>query len=191
MKLNRRALAAVAATGVASGALAFGGVALASNSSAQSPATTTAAAAATPAATATQPASGGCEGGPGGMGFGYGLQAGQRVMRAAAAYLGISQDTLLSQLRSGKSLADVAAAQGKSVSGLKNAILAAGTTQINASTTLSAAQKTKLISELKSHLDAIVNATRPAGLGGPGPGGPGMGWPGAGASRMMGAMPGV
>ena len=68
MKLNRRqALAAVAATGVASGALAFGGVALASTSSARSPAAATAAVAAAPAATATpQPASGRCDGGPGG-----------------------------------------------------------------------------------------------------------------------------
>ena len=193
MKLNRRALAAVAATGVASGALAFGGVALASGNSTQSAAATTAAAAAAPAATATpQPGSGWCHGGPGGMGLGYGMHAGQQVMKAAAAYLGLSQDQLLSQLQSGKSLADVAAAQSKPVSGLKNAILAAGTAQINASTRLSAAQKADLVSELKSHLDAIVNGTFPDGTG---PGGTGMhGWmggPGRGGGWMMGGAQGV
>jgi len=188
MKLNRRqALAAVAATGVASGALAFGGVALASTSSARSPAAAAAAVAATPAVTATpQPASGRCDGGPGGAGFGYGMLAGQQVMKATAAYLGLSQAQLLSQLRSGKSLAEVATAQGKSVSGLKNAILAAATSQINASTTLSATRKANLISELKSHLDAIVNGAYPGGPGGPGM--RGMGFPGRGAGWMPGGM---
>jgi hypothetical protein len=181
MKLNRRALAAVAATGVASGALAFGGVALATTGSGQSPAPATATA--TAATPAPQPTSGWCDGGPGGAGLGYGMRAGQQVMKAAATYLGLSQDQLLSQLRSGKSLVAVTAAQGKSVSGLKNAILAAGTSQINASTTLSAAQKANLISELKNHLDAIVNATHPAG-----PGMHGMGRPEGGAGWMTGGM---
>ena len=186
MKLNRRTLAAVAATGVASGALAFGGVALASTNSAQSPtaATATAAVAATPAATPTS-AAGWCDGG---MGFGYGMVAGQQVMKTTAAYLGLSQSQLLSQLQAGKSLAAVAAAQGKSVSGLKNAILTAATSQVNASTRLSAAQKANLISELKSHLDTIVNATYPSGFGMHGTGGMGgMGGPGRGAGWMAGA----
>jgi hypothetical protein len=179
MKLNKRTLAAVAATGVASGALAFGGVALATTSSTATPATATAALAATPAATpAVTPtsAAGWCGGGPGGTGLsGYGLLAGQQVMKATAAYLGLSQDQLLSQLQSGKSLAAVATAQHKPVSGLKTAILAAATSQVNASTRLSAAQKADMISELKSHLDAIVNATHPAGFGPHGMGGPGRG----------------
>ncbi len=188
MKLDRRRpLAAVAATGVASGALAFGGVALASAGSAQSPAAATAAVAAAPTATATpRPAAGRCDGGPGAAGFRYGMLAGQQVMKAAAAYLGLSQAQLLSQLGSGKSLADVAVAQRKSVSGLQNAILAAGTSQINASTTLSAAQKAALISELKSHLDAIVNATHPAGLGMGARGG--TGWPVRGPGWMPAGM---
>ena len=111
------------------------------------------------------------------------MRDGAQVMQAAASYLGVSQDTLLTQLQSGKSLADMAAAQGKSVSGLKSAILAAGTKQIYASSSLSAAQKADLISELKSHLDAIVNGTYPAG-----PGMYGMGGPGRGAGWMAGGM---
>jgi hypothetical protein len=199
MKRNRRrVLTGLAATGVLSGALAGGGVALASTGSAHSTAAT-----ATPSPTATTktaPASGKCDGGPGGMGGPRGMGgpggiggiwAGQSAMKAAASYLGISQDKLLSQLRSGKSLAAVAKAEGKSVSGLESAMLAAATSEINASSGLSAAQKKEMISELKSHLNAIVTGTRPSG---PGPGvgmGGGMGVPAADAGSMMGGMQGM
>lgn len=154
MNLNRKhVLAGLAATGVLAGGLAGGGVALASTGPAHSPATTTAA----------QPASGWCHGGPGYM---DGMWSGQQTaLKAAADYLGVSQAQLQSQLQSGKSLADVATAQGKPVSGLKNAILAAMTSRINASTRLSAAAKAAMISELKSHLNEMVNATRPSGMG--------------------------
>ena len=154
MNLNRkRALAGMAATGIVAGALAGGGIALASTGSNQAPATTTAA----------QPASGWCADGLGHMG---GMRYGQQpVMSAAASYLGLSQAQLQTQLQSGKSLADVATAQGKTVSGLKDAILAAMTSWINASTRLSAAQKAAMISEVKSHLDEIVNRTHPDGAG--------------------------
>jgi hypothetical protein len=160
MNRNRKhVLAGLAATGVLAGAVAGGGVALAS---ARTPATT-ATTATTAAATAAQPAFGWCDG-PGGMhGVRYGQQA---VLTAAADYLGVSQTQLVSQLQAGKSLADVATAQGKSVAGLKDAILAAMTSRINASTGLSTAQKAERISEVKSHLDAIVNGIYPVGAGG-------------------------
>jgi hypothetical protein len=157
MNVNRKhVLAGLAATGVLAGAVAGGGVALASS---RTPAATTP----TAAATAAQPAAGWCDG-PGGMhGMGYGQQAG---LTAAADYLGLSQAQLVSQLQAGKSLADVATARNKSVAGLKDAILAAMTSRINASTGLSAAQKAERISEVKSHLDAMVNGTYPVGAGG-------------------------
>lgn len=157
MNLNRkRVLAGLAATGVLAGGLAYGGVALASTGGGGSPATTTA------TAPATTPAAGWCDG----DGYMGGVRAGgQTVMTAAANYLGLTQTQLRDQLQAGKSLADVATAQGKSVSGLKDAILAAVTTRINASTGLTAAQKTALINEVKSHLDDIVNMTHPAGTG--------------------------
>jgi hypothetical protein len=150
---RKRVLAGLAATGVLAGAMAAGGVAIASTGSARTPAATTAA----------QPASSWCDGGPGDM---RGMWSGQQpVLTAAAGYLGVSQSQLLSQLQAGKSLADVAKAQNKSVTGLKNAILTAMTSRINASTGLSAAQKTAMINEVKNHLDAIVNRTYPAGAG--------------------------
>jgi hypothetical protein len=154
MSVNRKhVLAGLAVTGVLAGAVAGGGVALASAGSARTPAVTTAA----------QPASGWCDGGPGDM---HGMWSGQQpVLTAAAGYLGVSQSQLISQLQAGKSLADVAKAQDKSVTGLKNAILTAMTSSINASTRLSAAQKTAMINEVKSHLDAMVTRTYPSGAG--------------------------
>lgn len=157
MNRNRKhVLAGLAATGVLVGAVAGGGAAFASSR-------TPAAATAATAVTAARPAFGWCDG-PGGM---QGVRSGQQtILTAAADYLGVSQPQLLSQLQAGKSLADVATAQGKSVAGLKDAILAAMTSRINASTGLSAAQKAERISEIKSHLDAIVNGTHPVGPGG-------------------------
>lgn len=71
------------------------------------------------------------------------------LMHAAAQYLGLTDAQLKAQLDAGKSLADVASAQGKTVSGLEDA----------------------LVAQFKTTLDAFVNA---AHVGGPGPmgGGP-------------------
>lgn len=150
---SKRLWAGLAATGVLSAGLGAGGVALASTGPASAPAVTT---------TAT-PASGQCDGGPGGM---PGMWSGQQpAMKAAADYLGLSQAQLRAQLQAGKSLADMAKAHGKSVSGLEDAILAAMTSWINSSTTLSATQKAAMISQVKSHLGAMVNNTFPSGPG--------------------------
>lgn len=163
MKLNRKHIVAgLAAAGIAAGALAGGGAALAATN-------------ATPAAAATS-ASPMCR-----HGYGHGhlggmhvfggvhIQAGQQtVLAAAARYLGITQTELRAQLQAGKSFADVAKVQGKSVSGLKDAILAAITTRMNANTRLTAEQKEMILAQVKANLDAIVNATHPVGTG-PGP----------------------
>jgi nucleoside 2-deoxyribosyltransferase len=72
----------------------------------------------------------------------YGIWSGQQpVMTAAADYLGLSLTLLRTQLHSGTSLAGIATAQGKPVSGLKDAILAAMTSRINANTALTAQQR--------------------------------------------------
>lgn len=172
---RRRALAGLAATGIVAGALAGGGVAVASTGPAQSP---------TP--TATAPASGRCSG-CGHMDHmwpGHGT-----VIKAIADYLGLSETQLRSQLESGKSLADVARAQGKPVSGLENTILAAVTSRVNATTGLSAAQKAAVISRVKSHLGEIVHMTWPSGTGGHPTGSP---MPGPSMSHSpTGTMPGT
>jgi len=146
MKLTRKhVVTGLAAAGLLTGALTGGGVALASTG----PAPTSAiSASATPS---YGPGTGNC----GGM---YGMWSGQQpVMTAAAAYLGLSLTQLRTQLQSGHSLAGIATAQGRSVSGLKDAILAAMTSRINADTALTAQQKAAVISQVKSHLDTMVN----------------------------------
>ncbi len=65
------------------------------------------------------------------------------LMHAAAQYLGLTDAQLQSQLEGGQSLAQVAAAQGKAVGGLEDA----------------------LVAQFRSSLDAFVNATHPEGLG--------------------------
>jgi hypothetical protein len=93
--------------------------------------------------------------GPGGPG------GGPPGAAAIASYLGVTTAQLRTDLQSGQSLADVATAQGKTVSGLEDAIVA------DASSHLDATQ----LANLKSHLDDIVNRTGPparhGGLGGP------------------------
>jgi len=164
MKLNRnRILAGLAATGIAAGTLAGGGVAVASTRPAQ----------ATPSPTATASPSGGYN-----CGHHKGEWSGSNpVLKAVTGYLGISQDKLRGQLESGKSLADVAQAQGKPVSGLKDTILAAVTARINSFSGLSADQKTAILGQVKSHLGDIVNATCESGGTGSGSASPSTAWP--------------
>jgi hypothetical protein len=109
---------------------------------------------------------------------------------AAAKYLGLSEQQLLSQLRSGKSLAQIAKARGKTTAGLKQAITAAFKARLDkavAAKRITAAQENKLLSALSSRLNALINGKpgtvhggafpplgRPGGPGGPGgAGGPG------------------
>ncbi len=145
MKLTRKhVVTGLAAAGLLTGALTAGGVALASTGPAQASATS---ASATPS---YGPGTGMC----GGM---YGMWSGQQpVMTTAADYLGLSLTQLRTQLRTGASLADIATAQGTSVSGLKDAILAAMTSRINANTALTAQQKAAMINQVKSHLDTMI-----------------------------------
>jgi len=84
---------------------------------------------------------------------------------AAASYLGLSRTDLQTQLQAGKSLADVAQAQGKSVSGLEGAMVAAIKSNLDANTTLTADQKAAILAQVKSHIDTMVNTTHPSGAG--------------------------
>jgi hypothetical protein len=95
-------------------------------------------------------------------------------MAAAAGYLGLSPTDLRTQLHDGQSLADVAAAQGKSASGLQDAMIAAMTANLDANTTLTAEEKAAHLALMKSHLDVMVTATH-SSTAGFGPMGAGMG----------------
>ena len=153
MKLNRkRVVTGLVAAGLVAGALAGGGVALAATSSTPAPARST---------SADPPYGYGM--GAGQFGGMHGMWSGQQPSLAAAAtYLGLTQTELRDQLQAGKSLADVATAQGKTVPGLKDAILTAITSHINANAALTAGQKAVMLAEVKDHLDTMVNMAHPA-----------------------------
>jgi hypothetical protein len=110
-------------------------------------------------------------GGPGGGPFGAGLDA-------AATYLGLTRAQLGRQLMSGKSLADVARAQGKSVDGLQQALLDAAKSELDravADRKITSDERDEMLQRLREHVDEIVAGKGPGPGGGRhgGPGGPG------------------
>jgi hypothetical protein len=118
-------------------------------------------------------------GGPGHGPFGAGLDA-------AASYLGLTRAQLDRQLRSGRTLAEVARAQGKSVDGLEQALVDAAKTQLDravADGKLTSDQRDHILSDVREHVADLVNGRAPGpGLAprrhdfdhdrGMGPGGP-------------------
>lgn len=110
-------------------------------------------------------------GGPGMGGPGMGGPGGH--LADAATYLGLTEAKLVEQLQAGKSLADVAKAQGKTVDGLKDALLASEKKELDAlvkAGTITQAQADSALAARKSHLDDMVNGTFRGGPGGRGMG---------------------
>jgi hypothetical protein len=102
--------------------------------------------------------------GPGPGGRGHRPGGGPVDALAVAGYLGITAAQLRTQLEAGNSLADVAKAQGKTVAGLQDAIVAAATKRLDAAVAdgkLTAAQKTEMLTRLKADLDDIVDRAGP------------------------------
>ncbi len=84
------------------------------------------------------------------------------LIRAAAGYLGLTPQQLRSERKSGKSLAQIAQAQNKSVSGLQAALTAAVQTRLDRAVKdgkLSAASEQKILAALPKRLDRLVNRT--------------------------------
>jgi hypothetical protein len=104
-------------------------------------------------------------GGPGGPGGPHGAHHGE-ALAAAATYLGVSQSTLLTELQSGKTLAQIAeATSGKSTAGLVAALVAAEKTELAAAVKagdLTQAQADEISSGLQARVTAMVNGQRPA-----------------------------
>jgi hypothetical protein len=106
-------------------------------------------------------------------GFGFGrarLVAPFGGTAAAAKYLGLTTAQLRKQLQSGKSLADIAKAQGKTTQGLEQALTAAAKARLDkavAKKKLTADQEQKLLKAMTAGIDATVNGTGPR-FAGPG-----------------------
>jgi hypothetical protein len=155
---RRRMLTGLAVTGVLAGALA-GGTALATTGTTASAAPSTVAAAVS-GNSAANTAAGTTAKGNGGVRYLRRHHGPRLVLRTAAAYLGLTPAELRTQLHAGKSLSAVATAQGKSVSGLENAILAAVTKRVDASK-LTDARKAAVIGDVKNNLSAFVTTVHP------------------------------
>jgi predicted DNA-binding protein (UPF0251 family) len=83
---------------------------------------------------------------------------------AAASYLGLTEDQLRAQFQNGKSLADVAKAQGKSVDGLIQAIVGDAKKKLNAAVSagrLTQTQADSILAGLKARVSDFVNRTPP------------------------------
>jgi hypothetical protein len=102
--------------------------------------------------------------GPGfGMHRGFGF-AGGVAPDAAAKYLGLTDTQLSDQLGSGKTLAQIATSRGKSVSGLKSAMLAAQKSKLDqavANKDLTSAEEQQIISRASTRLDNLINGKLP------------------------------
>jgi hypothetical protein len=100
--------------------------------------------------------------GPGGPGFGHGPGGDELT---AAAYLGMTEAALATQLQSGKTLAQVAGAtNGKSAAGLVDALVAAEKTELAtavAAGTITQEQSDQIATKLKARFTALVNGTAP------------------------------
>jgi hypothetical protein len=88
-------------------------------------------------------------------------------LEGAAGYIGITEAQLRTELESGKSLAQVATAHGKSVDGLISALVAAAKDKLDSAVSagrLTKAQETEMLGVLKDRITSAVNST---GLGEP------------------------
>ena len=106
-------------------------------------------------------------GGPGHMGH-HGLHG----LDAAASYLGLSEDALRAKLESGKTLAQVAQGQGKSVDGLVAALKADLKQHLDRAVAdghLTQAEEDQILAQADQRLTDLVNGKFP----GPPPGRPG------------------
>ncbi len=130
------------------------------------------------------------------LGFGhrgvFGPRAGIRagLVGGAAKYLGLTDAQLIAQLRSGKSLAEIASAQHKPLPGLGSTLKADLKTRLDKAVSakvLTSGQEQKILSRLDQRLNTLVNRKglhagmihrgfRPGGMPGgmlpPGAGGP-------------------
>jgi hypothetical protein len=153
MKLNRKNMTAgIAGLGLV-GALVTGGVAAAQASTGEGT---------IPQPSSTTSSTGGDHesGHMAGRGFGQ-----NSPMIAVASSLGLTQEELQERMQSGESLADVAEAEGKSVSELKDAMVSELMTNLDSNSTLSSDDKEAAAEQMTSRIDTMLDATHTPGEG--------------------------
>ena len=94
-----------------------------------------------------------------GFGFGHHIEGGP-ALEGAADYLGLTEAELHERIRDGQTLAEIAEAEGKSVAGLEQALLAAGKERLDQAVEdgrITAAQRDELLERLEAKIDALVN----------------------------------
>jgi hypothetical protein len=84
------------------------------------------------------------------------------LIKVSAAYLGLTPQTLRSELRAGKTLAQVATEQGKTAVGLEQAIETAAKTRLDKAVSngrITSQREQLILSRLPARLDKLVNRT--------------------------------
>lgn len=126
----------------------------------------------------------------GGRGFGHpgglGLH-GPELLGTAATFLGVTEAELRAQLEDGKSLADVAQAEGKSVSALRAALVASVKQELDeavAADRLTDAQRDDALARFEEHVEELVQREGFGPRGGRGHGPAGFGHHAPGAMTM-------
>ena len=87
---------------------------------------------------------------------------------AAATYLGLTEAQLRTELRSGKTLAQIAKAHGKTAEGLVQALVDAANKKLDAAVTagrLTRAEADSMLAELKKRTTDLVNGSFPGRFG--------------------------
>ena len=87
-------------------------------------------------------------------------------LAAASTYLGVSEATIRSDLDGGKTLAQIATANGKTVDGLVTALVAGEKSELDAAVTsgkITQTQEAAMLVNSKQHITDEVNGKRPSG----------------------------
>ena len=94
-------------------------------------------------------------------------------LKSAAAFIGITVEQLRTELRAGKSMAQVATTKGKTEADLEAAIVADAQKHLASAVAdgkLTSEKAAQALERLKANVDQIVNRTGPPAKGGPGKG---------------------
>jgi hypothetical protein len=86
-----------------------------------------------------------------------------RLLKLAATYIGVTPKALAAELKAGKSLGEVATAHGKTVAGLKQALLAPFKEKLDravAAGRITTAQAQARLDKISARLDQLINKTR-------------------------------